>query len=53
MVIRRAEGTSSFAEDLEALIKYWRSRGTPTAEIEQALSNATVPDDSPVDEQDG
>ena len=53
MVIRRAEGSSSFAEDLDALIKYWRSRGTPSAEIDKALSDATVPDDSPADEQDG
>lgn len=49
MPIRRAEGTSSFAEDLDALIKYWRSRGTPAAEIDKALSDAVVP----ADEQDG
>jgi len=53
MVIRRAEGTSSFAEDLDALIKYWRSRSTPVAEIEQALADATVLEDTPNDEQDG
>jgi hypothetical protein len=53
MVIRRAEGTSSFAVDLDALIKYWRSRGTTVAEIEQALSEAVVVEDTPKDEQDG
>jgi hypothetical protein len=53
MVIRRAEGTSSFAEDLDALIKYWSSRGTPASEIEQALSEAIVPEGKPDDEQDG
>jgi len=53
MVIRRAEGTSSFAEDLDALIKYWRSRDAPVAEIEQALADATVPEAKPADEQNG